>query len=69
MEVPLTLSLTLSLPLSLSLSLPLSGVTPEGKEVFLRDVWPSREEVQQMEEDTVVSSIFQELNSRMEVRS
>ncbi|CAL8296028.1 unnamed protein product [Boreogadus saida] len=42
------------------------GVTPEGKEVFLRDVWPSREEVQQMEEDTVVSSIFQELNSRME---
>uniref|UniRef100_A0A8C5A2K8 aconitate hydratase n=1 Tax=Gadus morhua TaxID=8049 RepID=A0A8C5A2K8_GADMO len=38
-----------------------------GKEVFLRDVWPSREEVQQMEEDTVVSSIFQELNSRMEV--
>ncbi|CAL8260744.1 unnamed protein product [Merluccius merluccius] len=42
------------------------GVTPEGKEVFLRDVWPSREEVQQMEEDTVVSSIFQELRSRME---
>ncbi|KAG7270349.1 hypothetical protein CRUP_034459 [Coryphaenoides rupestris] len=42
------------------------GVTPEGKEVFLRDVWPSREEVQQMEEDTVVSSIFQELRDRME---
>ncbi|XP_071778407.1 iron-responsive element-binding protein 2 [Centroberyx gerrardi] len=42
------------------------GVTSEGKEVFLRDVWPSREEVQQTEEDTVISSIFKDLRGRME---
>uniref|UniRef100_A0A673AK09 aconitate hydratase n=1 Tax=Sphaeramia orbicularis TaxID=375764 RepID=A0A673AK09_9TELE len=36
------------------------GVTSEGKEVFLRDIWPSREEVQQTEEDTVISSIFKD---------
>ncbi|XP_037307891.2 iron-responsive element-binding protein 2 isoform X1 [Pungitius pungitius] len=42
------------------------GVTSEGKEVYLCDVWPSREEVQQMEEDTVISSIFKDLRGRME---
>ncbi|KAM8891951.1 iron-responsive element-binding protein 2 [Spinachia spinachia] len=42
------------------------GVTSEGKEVYLRDVWPSREEVKQTEEDTVISSIFKDLRGRME---
>lgn len=45
-----------------------AGVTSEGKEVYLCDVWPSREEVQQIEEDTVISSIFKDVKSRMEVR-
>uniref|UniRef100_A0A665URM0 Iron-responsive element-binding protein 2 n=1 Tax=Echeneis naucrates TaxID=173247 RepID=A0A665URM0_ECHNA len=36
------------------------GVTSEGKEVYLRDIWPSREEVQQTEEDMVISSIFKD---------
>ncbi|XP_075993886.1 iron-responsive element-binding protein 2 [Genypterus blacodes] len=42
------------------------GVTPEGKEVYLRDIWPSREEVQHTEEDTVISAIFRDLRGRME---
>ncbi|CAN9498895.1 unnamed protein product [Ophioblennius macclurei] len=42
------------------------GVTAEGKQVYLRDIWPSREEVQQTEEDTVISSIFKDLRRRME---
>ncbi|XP_073327515.1 iron-responsive element-binding protein 2 [Pagrus major] len=42
------------------------GVTSEGKEVYLCDIWPSREEVQQTEEDTVISSIFKDLRGRME---
>uniref|UniRef100_A0A7N6APA1 Iron-responsive element-binding protein 2 n=1 Tax=Anabas testudineus TaxID=64144 RepID=A0A7N6APA1_ANATE len=42
------------------------GVTPEGKEVYLCDIWPSREEVQQTEEDTIISSIFKDLRGRME---
>lgn len=43
-------------------------MTSDGKEVYLRDIWPSREEVQQIEEDTVFSSIFKDLRGRMEVR-
>uniref|UniRef100_A0A3Q3VKN5 Iron-responsive element-binding protein 2 n=1 Tax=Mola mola TaxID=94237 RepID=A0A3Q3VKN5_MOLML len=42
------------------------GVTSEGKEVYLRDIWPSREEVQQTEEDKVISSIFKDLKGRIE---
>uniref|UniRef100_A0A7N6ANA4 Iron-responsive element-binding protein 2 n=1 Tax=Anabas testudineus TaxID=64144 RepID=A0A7N6ANA4_ANATE len=38
----------------------------EGKEVYLCDIWPSREEVQQTEEDTIISSIFKDLRGRME---
>uniref|UniRef100_A0AAQ5XII8 Iron-responsive element-binding protein 2 n=1 Tax=Amphiprion ocellaris TaxID=80972 RepID=A0AAQ5XII8_AMPOC len=44
------------------------GFTSEGKEVYLRDIWPSREEVQQTEEDKVISSMFRDLRGRMEVR-
>uniref|UniRef100_A0AAR2JIV3 Iron-responsive element-binding protein 2 n=1 Tax=Pygocentrus nattereri TaxID=42514 RepID=A0AAR2JIV3_PYGNA len=40
------------------------GLNAEGKEVFLKDVWPSKEEVQDVEEHTVVASIFRAL--RME---
>ncbi|XP_030587401.1 iron-responsive element-binding protein 2 [Archocentrus centrarchus] len=42
------------------------GLTSEGNEVYLRDIWPSREEVQQIEEDMVISSIFKDLRGRME---
>uniref|UniRef100_A0A8D2ZXR1 Cytoplasmic aconitate hydratase n=1 Tax=Scophthalmus maximus TaxID=52904 RepID=A0A8D2ZXR1_SCOMX len=44
------------------------GLTSDGKEVYLRDIWPSREEIQQTEEDTVISSIFKDLRERLEVR-
>lgn len=40
------------------------GVTSQGEEVFLRDVWPSREEVLQIEEDAVIAAIFRELKER-----
>lgn len=46
-----------------------AGLTSDGKEVYLRDIWPSREEIQQTEEDTVISSIFKDLRERLEVRS
>uniref|UniRef100_A0A8D3EB90 Iron-responsive element-binding protein 2 n=1 Tax=Scophthalmus maximus TaxID=52904 RepID=A0A8D3EB90_SCOMX len=42
------------------------GLTSDGKEVYLRDIWPSREEIQQTEEDTVISSIFKDLRERLE---
>lgn len=46
-----------------------AGVSGEGKEVFLKDVWPSKEEVQHVEEHTVIASMFTELRSRMQVSS
>ncbi|KAG7473303.1 hypothetical protein MATL_G00094330 [Megalops atlanticus] len=42
------------------------GVDSEGKEVYLRDVWPTREEVQHTEGHTVISSMFKEVRQRME---
>ncbi|XP_066524578.1 iron-responsive element-binding protein 2 [Hoplias malabaricus] len=42
------------------------GLTPEGKEVYLKDVWPSKEEVQDVEEHTVIASIFKDLRSKMQ---
>ncbi|KAL7867643.1 hypothetical protein SRHO_G00090270 [Serrasalmus rhombeus] len=42
------------------------GLNAEGKEVFLKDVWPSKEEVQDVEEHTVVASIFRDLRSRIQ---
>uniref|UniRef100_A0A3B3D2T2 Iron-responsive element-binding protein 2 n=1 Tax=Oryzias melastigma TaxID=30732 RepID=A0A3B3D2T2_ORYME len=43
------------------------GLSSSGKEVYLSDIWPSREEVQQTEEDTVISSVFKDLRGRMEI--
>lgn len=46
-----------------------AGVNGEGKEVFLKDVWPSKEEVQHVEEHMVIASIFTELRGRMQVNN
>lgn len=46
-----------------------TGVNGDGKEVFLKDVWPSKEEVQDVEEHMVIASIFTELRSRMQVNN
>ncbi|XP_046715147.1 iron-responsive element-binding protein 2 isoform X1 [Silurus meridionalis] len=45
------------------------GVNSEGKKVFLKDVWPTKEEVQDIEEHKVIASIFTELRSRMQKES
>ncbi|XP_077453090.1 iron-responsive element-binding protein 2 [Stigmatopora argus] len=42
------------------------GVASDGKALYLRDVWPSREEVRRTEEDAVISSVFRELKEREE---
>lgn len=43
------------------------GVDPEGREVYLRDLWPSREEVQAVERAVVIPSMFQEVYQKIEV--
>lgn len=44
------------------------GENAEGKKIFLRDIWPSREEVLQVEENVVIPSMFKELKVKIEVR-
>ncbi|XP_013409790.1 cytoplasmic aconitate hydratase isoform X4 [Lingula anatina] len=42
------------------------GINGDGKPVFLRDIWPSREEIQQIERNVVVPALFKEVYSRIE---
>ncbi|XP_064168306.1 iron-responsive element-binding protein 2 isoform X1 [Anguilla rostrata] len=42
------------------------GVNSDGKEVYLREVWPSREEVQHTERHCVIASMFRGLKLKME---
>ncbi|XP_062998800.1 iron-responsive element-binding protein 2 [Elgaria multicarinata webbii] len=42
------------------------GTSPDGKSIFLHDIWPTREELQQVEEEFVISSMFKELKEKME---
>ncbi|XP_066491338.1 iron-responsive element-binding protein 2 [Tiliqua scincoides] len=42
------------------------GVGPDGKSIFLYDIWPTREELQQVEEEFVITSMFKELKEKME---
>ena len=44
-----------------------SGTDGEGKPVFLRDVWPKREEIQAVEDKYVIPSMFNEVYSRIQV--
>ncbi|GFO09494.1 aconitate hydratase [Plakobranchus ocellatus] len=42
------------------------GTDKEGKPVFLRDIWPSREQIQEVEREFVVPAMFQDVYSRIQ---
>lgn len=42
-------------------------MSSEGKEVFLRDIWPTREEIQAVERMFVIPSMFKEVYEKIEV--
>ncbi|XP_063049982.1 cytoplasmic aconitate hydratase [Engraulis encrasicolus] len=42
------------------------AVTAEGKEVFLRDIWPTREEIQSVERQFVIPAMFKEVYEKIE---
>ncbi|KAM4808981.1 cytoplasmic aconitate hydratase isoform 1-T1 [Rhinophrynus dorsalis] len=42
------------------------GVNPEGKPVFLRDIWPTREEIQAVERQYVIPGMFKEVYEKIE---
>lgn len=41
------------------------GRNDEGKEIYLRDIWPKREDIQEMERKTVIPALFNEVYSRV----
>lgn len=46
---------------------PFSGVNTEGKKIFLRDIWPTREELQAIERRFVIPAMFKEVYEKIEV--
>ncbi|XP_014208189.1 cytoplasmic aconitate hydratase [Copidosoma floridanum] len=42
------------------------GRRADGKEVFLRDIWPSRDEIQAVEQQYVIPAMFNEVYSKIE---
>ncbi|CAH1251385.1 ACO1 [Branchiostoma lanceolatum] len=42
------------------------GKTAEGKEIFLRDVWPTRAEIQEVERKNVVPAMFKDVYARIQ---
>ena len=43
------------------------GVGKDGREVYLKDVWPTREEIQAVEREFVVPAMFKEVYSTITV--
>lgn len=39
----------------------------DGKDVYLRDIWPTREEIQAVEKEFVIPSMFREVYQKIEV--
>uniref|UniRef100_A0A672RH15 aconitate hydratase n=1 Tax=Sinocyclocheilus grahami TaxID=75366 RepID=A0A672RH15_SINGR len=64
---PLVVAYAIAGTVSIDLETEPLGVNSEGKDVYLRDIWPSKEEVNHTEENIVIASMFKELRSRMEV--
>lgn len=44
-----------------------AAVNAEGREIFLRDIWPTREETQAIEKTFVIPSMFKEVYEKIEV--
>ncbi|RXN20637.1 cytoplasmic aconitate hydratase [Labeo rohita] len=44
------------------------AVNAQGKEVFLRDIWPTREEIQAVERQFVIPAMFKEVYEKVETR-
>jgi aconitase A len=45
-----------------------SGVNAQGRQVFLKDIWPTRDEIQAVERQHVIPGMFKEVYQKIEVR-
>ena len=43
------------------------GTNADGKNVYLRDIWPSRDEIMEVEHRHVIPAMFKEVYSRIQV--
>lgn len=44
------------------------GVNAKGQQVFLKDIWPTRDEIQAVERQYVIPGMFKEVYQKIEVR-
>jgi aconitase A len=44
------------------------GTDGDGKPVFLKDIWPTRDQIQEVEKRVVVPSMFNDVYSRIQVK-
>lgn len=44
------------------------GVNARGQQVFLKDIWPTRDEIQAVERQYVIPGMFKEVYQKIEVR-
>lgn len=44
-----------------------AGVNAKGQEVFLKDIWPTRDEIQAVERQYVIPGMFREVYQKIEV--
>lgn len=44
------------------------GVNAQGQQVFLKDIWPTRDEIQAVERQYVIPGMFKEVYQKIEVR-
>ena len=47
------------------LSSPTTGASESGEEVFLRDIWPTRQEIQALEARSVIPAMFKQVYSKI----
>ena len=43
----------------------MTGVSTDGEDVYLRDIWPTREEIHQLESKSVIPAIFADVYSKI----
>ncbi|KAG8576401.1 hypothetical protein GDO81_009848 [Engystomops pustulosus] len=63
---PLVVAYALAGTVNIDLQTDALGFNSRGEKVFLRDIWPTREEVLQVEENLIIPSMFKELKIKIE---
>ncbi|KAM4747240.1 iron-responsive element-binding protein 2 [Rhinophrynus dorsalis] len=66
---PLVVAYALAGTVNIDLQTEPLGENAQGEKIYLRDIWPSREDVLQVEENLVIPSMFTELKRKIEKKN